>query len=238
MKHTKLQFLFLLFLYFSTSAQNSIDSSYAEAISVYAKTLKANIHLYNGSEYIDYDHRIKGNPFFQSLFYTRGNIVYDGILYTNVAMFYDILNDDVVIKNYNDTALLLVKEKISSFDILNHHFIQLHFDSSEKRIENDAFYDVLCDGSAKLFARRKKVIVEKIVLQNSESSFNETDTYFIYNKNIFYGIKNKASVLNAFKDKKTELIKFLRRSKIRFKRNPEAAMIKMVTYYNTLNSSK
>jgi hypothetical protein len=238
MKHAKLHLLFLLLLYYSTSAQNAFDSSYAEAISVYTNTLSTNIHLYNGSEYIDYDHRVKGNPFFQSRSYTPGNIVYDEILYTNIAMFYDILHDDVIIKNYNDTALLLVKEKISSFDLLNHHFIRLYLDSSEKHIESNAFYDVLCNGNAKLFARRKKVIVEKIVLQSSESNFNEADNYFIYNKNVFYELKNKASVLNALKDKKTALIKFLHQSKIKFRQNPEAAMIKMVTYYNTLNSSK
>ncbi|HVX25585.1 MAG TPA: hypothetical protein VHB70_04550 [Parafilimonas sp.] len=238
MKQTKLLYPFLLFLYYSTNAQNSFDSSFTKAVSIYTNTLNTNIHLYNGSEYIDYDHRIKGNPLYQSLSYVPGSIIYDGTYYGNVEMFYDILHDDVIIKNYNDTALLLVKEKVSSFDILNHHFIQLHFDSSEKHIESNVFYDVLCNGNAKLFAKRRKEIVEKIVLQVSESYYNETDTYFIYNRNNFYAVKNKASVLDALRDKKTELVKFMHQSKIKFRQDPETSMIKMVTYYNTLNSGK
>jgi len=237
-KSFKLLYFLLLFLnYFAANSQATFDSSFEKAASVYSKLIDINSHIYNGSEYIDYDHRITGNPFFESSYFTDGSIVFDGILYPHVNMFYDILHDDVVIKNYNDTALILVKEKISAFNYLNHHFVQLVADSLEKGLENNVFYDVLYNGNTKLFARRKKEIIEKISTQYSESFFTEKTEYFLYNKS-YYPVSDKKSILNALKDKKSVLIRFLHQNKIRFRKNKEAAMIKMVAYYDSLNKQK
>jgi hypothetical protein len=231
--------VFLLLIINSTAfTQNAFDSSLTRALSVYTNITGVNLHLYNGSEYIDYDHRIKGNPFFLSLSFADGAIVYDGILYENVKMFYDILHDDVVIKNYNDTALLLAKEKISSFDYAGHHFVNLVADSSETGINVIGFYDVLYNGKIKLFAKRKKYIVEKINLQYAESSFIEHDAYYIFKDNVSYPVDDKRSVLNVMKDRKTELMKYLRQNKIKFKKDRETAITKMVAYYDGLNKTK
>jgi hypothetical protein len=235
----KLFFLLLLFFNFLTAySQNSFDSSFANAVAVYTKAADVNAHLYTGSEYIDYDRRITGDPFFASLYYTDGSVVYDNILYTHVKMFYDILHDDLIIKNYNDTALILVKEKISSFNFVNHYFTQLLADNTETGIKTARFYEVLYNGNTKLFARRKKEITEKISTQYSESFFSEKDEYFLYNKNVYYSVSDKKSVLNVLKERKPDLIKFLHQNKIKFKKDKEAAMIKMVTYYDGSNKPK
>jgi hypothetical protein len=232
-------FLLLLFFNFPTAySQNSFDSSFINAVAVYTKAANANTHLYNGSEYIDYDHRITGDPFFASLYFTDGSVVFDDILYTHVKMFYDILHDDLIIKNYNDTALILVKEKISSFNFANHYFIQLVTNNAETGIKTPGFFEVLYNGNTKLFARRKKEITEKISTQYSESLFTEKNEYFLYNKNNYYPVSDKKSILNILKDRKPDLIKFLHQNKIKFRKNKEAAMIKMVAYYDGLNKPK
>ena len=231
-------YLFLLFFYSGTiHAQNSYDSAYIKAVAVYTKAIGVNAHLYNGSEYIDYDHRITGNPFFGDLYFTSGSIVFDGILYTDVKMFYDILNDDVVIKNYNDTALLLAKNKISSFTFAGHYFIRVSADSSDAEIKS-GFYEVLYDGRTKLFAKRKKEITEKIALQYSESSFTEHNDYYILKNDIFYPANDKGSALNVMKNKKSELTKFIHQNKLKFKKTLEFSLIKTVAYYDSLNSAQ
>lgn len=238
-KYKKPVYLFLLLITsITTYAQNSFDSSYKKAVAVYTNASGVNAHLYNGSEYIDYDHRITGNPFFASSYFADGDLVYDGILYTDVQLFYDILHDDVVIKNYNDTALLLVKEKISSFDYAAHHFVKLVADSLETGITIAGFYDLLYDRNIKLFAKRKKEIVEKINLQYSESSFIEHDGYYIFKNNIYYPVNDKKSVLNILKEKRNELVKFLHRNKIKFRKDSETAIMKMVAFYDGLNNTK
>ncbi len=233
--------LYILFLFLNCSSaysQNAFDSSVTKAVAVYTNLINLNAHLYNGSEYVDYDHKIKGNPFFESAYLYNGEIFYDGVSYKNVAMFYDILNDDVVIKNYNDTAMILVKEKVSAFNFLNHSFVNIAADSILTNAKTAGFYDVLYNGNVKLIVKRKKEIVEKIITQNSESSFIEKDNYYILKNEILYAVRDKNSVLDVLKENKKDIEKFLHQSKLKYKKNPELTMIKMVVYYDALNKAK
>ncbi len=95
--------------------QTSPDSLFQSALNIYTSALGINTHLYNGYQYIDFDHAIKGNPFFGNSFFSDGTITYDDIYYNAVNIFYDILNDDVVIAGYDSaTQLILKNEKITA----------------------------------------------------------------------------------------------------------------------------
>jgi hypothetical protein len=237
-KYTKaIYFLLLLLNYQLLNAQQSFDSSFAEAAAVYTKAIGANAHLYTGSEYVDYNHTMTGNTYFSSLYFTNGAIVYDDILYNNVEIFYDILNDDVVLKNYNDTTLLLPKEKVSSFSFAGHNFIKIIPDSATAEIK-PGYYEVLYNGNTKLFAKRKKEITEKIEIQYSETSLTEHDQYYILKNDIFYQVSDKNGALNVMKDRKKELSKFIHQEKLKFRKNFEASLLKTVAYYNGLNNIK
>jgi hypothetical protein len=235
--YKRLLYLVLLLNYTTSKAQSSYDSSLNKALSVYATTAGVNSHLYNGSQYQDYDHRITGNPFFGASYFDPGTIVYDGIQYPQTEMFYDILHDDVVIKNYSDMQLVLVKEKVSSFDYLGHHFIHLFTDSSTTGVR-PGFYDELAAGNTRLLAKRKKVIVEKIGLQSYESYYEEQNEYYVFKDGAYFPVKDKRSLMRVLRDKKKELTKYMHEEKIKFRKNTENAMIKLVTYYNGLNTAK
>ncbi len=238
-KYTKtFYFLLLLLNYLTLNAQQSFDSSFADAAAVYTKAIGANQHLYTGSEYVDYNHTMIGNPYFAYLYFTNGAIVYDDILYNGIQMFYDILNDDVVLKNYNDTALLLPKEKVSSFSFAGHNFIKIIPDSSTTTEIKAGYYEVLYNGNTKLFAKRKKEITEKIDIQYSETSFTEHDQYYILKNDIFYQVSDKNGALGVMKDRKKELSKFIHENKLKFRKNFEASLLKTVAYYNGLNNTK
>jgi len=217
--------------------QGSFDSSFAKAVAVYENAAGVNSHLYVGSEYVDYDHRIQGNPFFGSLYFADGSVVYDGIAYAHVEMFYDILHDDVVIKNYNGLPLIPAKEKISSFKYAGHRFVRLVTDSSEAGITT-GFYDVLFDGDVKLYARRKKEIVEKINLQYSESYFAVKDEYFIFKNDTYYPADGKRSVLYAMKDRRSEAKKFMHQNKMKFKKNIETDLVRISAWYDGSKNTK
>ncbi len=219
-------------------AQAPLDSSYANALSVYANTVGVNQHIYNGVEYVDYDHRISGNPFYEKNFFVKGSIVYDGILYNDVQLIYDIWREDVVIKNHNNLPLLLIKEKVAAFNVEGHQFIKITTDSLSERLGLSGFYDVLYNGTVKLFAKRRKLIDEKITSQSSESSFIQKNAYYILNNSVFYAVADKRSVLNALSDQKPALQKYMKQQKLKFRKNLEADLIKAVVYYGGINGSK
>ena len=238
MKYKKIGFLFLLSLScLHAYCQNAFDSSLSEAISVHANKVGVNAHIYNGSEYTDYDHRLTGDPFFASSYFDDGSVVYDGIVYPHVIMFYDLLHDDVVIKNYNEMPMILTKEKVSSFDYAGHHFTHLVTDSSATGMK-PGFYDVLYNGSIQLLAKRKKEIEEKIGLQYSESFFVEKNEYYLVKKNMYYPVSDRKSMLRVLKERRSDLSKFMSQQKIKFKKDQENSMIRLAAYYDSLNNAK
>jgi len=230
--------LLLLFNSLMLRAQTSFDSSYANAISVYTTTIGLNQHIYNGAEYIDYDHRITGSPFFEKNSFVNGSIVYDGILYNNVQLIYDIWRENVVIKNYNRLPLLLINEKVSAFDLEGHQFIKITTDSLTEKLGLSGFYNVLCNGTVKLFAKRKKLLEEKITTPTIEASFIQKNEYYILNNSVFYAVANKKSLLNALDDQKPALQKYIKQQKLKFRKTLEADLIKAVVYYGSINQSK
>lgn len=218
----------------STSAQLSTSN----AIAFYNKFIGEDAHLFNGSEHSLYDFRIKGFAYFESNLLQSGIVNYDSVLYQNIKMGYDIVRDELTTNRYNQTfRITLVNEKIAYFSILNHYFVRLIQDSINKSIITTGFYDRLYNGKLKLFAKRQKKIIEKVTAEEGDQLwFEEHDGYFILRNNKYFSVKDKKELFDFFKDRKKDLKKYLRKNKIKFKDDPELAILKSVEYYDQLKN--
>jgi hypothetical protein len=242
-----MQLLCRVFTYilFSISFRNTLcaqDSSSAKlstsnAIAFYNNYIGEEAHLYNGSEHAPYDFRIKGHPYFESNLLQTGFVYYDGMLFQQVNMAYDIVRDELTANRYNQNfRMTLVNEKITCFSLFNHYFVRIVPDTNNKSITT-GFYDRLYDGKIKLFAKRQKKISEKITAEEGDQLwFAENDHFFIFKKNKYYSIKDKNDLFDFFKDRKKDLKKYLRKNKIKFKNEPELAILKSVEYYDQLKN--
>ena len=89
--------------------------------------------------------------------FTPGAIDYDGVLYRNVPMLYDIYSDKVVVLLYNHySKFSLLKERVKSFDFLDHHFVNIRADSIKNNIAlnmvSPGYYDELYKGKLQVFS--------------------------------------------------------------------------------------
>ena len=128
---------------FYTNAQ-SIESdslSYAKsvqhAVDLYHQFMNDEKSLYNGSQYLIYTQTIQeGIPFFETTEFVKGDVTYNGILYENVPLVYDILKEELITRiPTNNYTVMLVNDKVSSFALLNHKFVRLVKDSTDKIIK-------------------------------------------------------------------------------------------------------
>src|SRR4249920_157235 len=75
-----------------------------QAVGLYYKTIGENAHLYNGSEYMQYivyNPITDRNPFFLSIFMQNGSVFYDGTLYNDAPLTYDVYKDVLVSLRHN-----------------------------------------------------------------------------------------------------------------------------------------
>lgn len=232
-----LVFIGLFFTFNKSIAQTTStnqSSAYDNIKAYYQNEIGDKSHLYTGKEYAKYKSGIKGTQFFISPQMQNSTLFYDGTLYEDVPLLFDLVRHEVVINRYDDnTRIKLLNEKIKYFIISGHRFENLSLSEGNTEDINSGFYDIVFDGkSSVLVSRIKKV--EMTLNPEDPPKFTERDKIFIRNGNNFYPLDNTNSILKALSDKKDLVRTFIRKNKFRFKNNTEEEIVKIVAYYETL----
>ncbi len=205
----------------------------------YNKAIGRQSRLYSGFAYQMVTINSPGNAYFKdSTHVANGNVTYDGILYRNVPLLYDIYKDLLVSRTENGLFLYtLLNEKVDKFDLLGHHFINLPT-ADTNNVISPGFYDELyANNQIQLLVKRKKVFQEDFHgTSGDKMSFTVliNDKYYLKKDNLYYKVGSSGSFLNVLSDKKNELKKYLKDNNIKYKSDPEQAMILLAKYYNSL----
>jgi len=203
----------------------------ADFFNAYYDSLGSSMRLFNGIEYNRYGHGFTGSPFFNNTDFTEGSVFYDGALYEHVALLYDVVQDALIIKDFTKNyEMKLVKEKVRYFKILNGRFVNLSASNGDENLPEEGYYKLLVDG--KVLALEK---VEKKIETSSKAEeptrFTTYERFYVKKGDDYYKIDNISNLLKAFKDKKTELRKFIRSNGLG-KKDMEQLIQKTADYYN------
>ena len=208
--------------------------SFLSAKAYYINEIKESTHLYTGKEYYKYESGIRGFPFFVSEVMQTGDIFYDGFLYKNIPLLYDIVRQVVVINQYQQEARIqLLTEKIKYFTLNEHRFETIPAEGEDDNISK-GLYDVAFAGKANVLIKRIKGI-RKGLRAEDPYSFREEDEFYIKKGKTVFNVTNKKAAIEAFGDKKDLVKAFIRKNKLRFKKNIEKDLITTAAYYSTLN---
>jgi hypothetical protein len=236
---------FLLCCFFSLFSFDVFSQSSLSDSEIVARSRKAVIDqyalatgdispLYNGSEYVNIKYGISNNPFFTTVQLTPGSVWYDGQLY-QVPLIYDILQDEVVINYYNENyKIRLVNDKVREFSVFGHTFIHLFPDSSFTDQPAAGFYDRLYNRKLVVYVKRKKLLKERTSSETTDPVIFEKTYPYIFKDRRFYPIQSKSALLNVFGNRKKEVQKLLRTNKIKYRKNPELAIVKGAEFYDQL----
>ena len=222
----------------SSIAQDTADinvkkSELDSAVSLYYQYTDKQSRLYNGVEFLGYSPRIEGHAYFATDQWQTGSLIYDGMIYKDVPLLYDIFKDGLIVRHFNNYFRVgLVREKVKEFTLSDHHFIRIEIDSLSNQPLTTGFYDVLYSGKIMAIAKRVKTISETITYQ-LEQKFVQQDLYYIYADGKYYPIRNSKELLRVFKDKGRDVRQYLSKNKIRYKKGPENAISKAVAYYDS-----
>jgi len=234
----RLPYILLVCIISLNLSAQSIDTSSSQRVSkivdVYYQSLGEQAPIYNGSQYIEYPFIIQdGHPYFGSQDFVNATIYFDGLRFYGVPTLYDIVRDQVVILDYHKSYKInLPANKIEQFELGGHTFLRLVQDSSNEI--KTGFYEQLYSGTIALFAKREK----KLLQQYSNLEINNTvyskNFYYIRKGNVFYPVNNKKSLLNILRPKQKGVQQYLKKNKIKFKKDREKASRMAVEYYDQL----
>jgi len=205
------------------------------AIQLYHQFLSNEKSLYNGREYIPYTATLaNGHPYFQSTDFVKGSVFYDGVLYEDIPILFDIIKNAVVIQDaYQKFRMQLIDEKISWFTINNTSFVHIQDVPPGKNSIEPGFYRILYKGNISLLKKESKIIRERLEAKLIKNVI-EMPSFYIKKNNKYYITDSRGDVLDVLKDKKTEIRQFIRQKNLKISDEPEKALSGIVAYYNTI----
>ncbi len=211
---------------------STLNTPIEKADSFFNKAIKQQSRLFNGPAFQNYGSNVDGSANFQDIkSFTNGSVIYDGILFDNIPLMYDLYEDKVISLLSRSTMFSLVSQKLSDFYLNNHHFKYINVIDTATSIIKPGFFDIIYDGKLKVLAKREKKLQYAINNQDMRYYFVPKTTYYLARNDKYEAFSSESSFLNLFKDKKNELKKHLRNNGINFKKKPEEAMILLATYY-------
>ena len=199
---------------------------------IYLNEIGDNAQIDHGVEYIRNGQKAIGFPYYESDSMLEGTVSYQGILYPDRKLYYNLVSDELIINNYEHNALIaLASGKVVFFTAGNHVFVFFTATYS-KGIVTNGFYEELFPGEHGFYARREKKLV--IGTGSEETKYIQYNNYFIRFKNIYYPVDSKNSLLDVLKDSEDVLKKYIRANKLNFKKDLESSLLRTTIYYSQL----
>ena len=217
----------------SSFYQKALSSTRAQ----YLKNIGANAGIYQGTAYDHYWNKVMGNPFFLKEGLVPGKILYDGTLYENIPVAYDMLKEVLVTKSFSrNTDISLVGERVAYFSIDSHDFVRLVKDSTPSSLPNTGFYERLYLGDISVFEKREKKIKQSLKAEDNITRFIEYNYYYVQKDGKFYPVESESDLLRIFKDQRAEIRKLLNSREMNYKKDPPKVIVQAVVYYSNLKN--
>ncbi len=199
-----------------------------------------NTNLFIGLVYKEKHIKLKENSnFFLSPEFLFGYVNYDGELYFDLEMKYDVYEQEILVKLQNRksgyTVIKLIKDKVKEFIIDNHKFLKLDArDIDETNIFG--FHEVVLKNDfLTVFEKHKKnkeeLFFEGIIYDNFRKV--KSDIVILY-KDEYYKIKSKKDLLNIFPEFKKEINNLFSKNRSIRNSNPDVFVLKTIEYLDTL----
>ena len=228
-------FLFLIFILpqYCEAQSPPIDSNALKtAILTYTQSNAAETRLYNGILYPGYDHQAQGHPFFLSDGFRTGSVDYDGILYPELPLSYDLEKDILIIPNrQRNTTIQLLTEKLNGFAIDGHNFIYLTPDSGAVNPPAPGFYEVLYKGSTTALVHHRKLLKAGVHTEDP-SNYIQYDDWYLEQHDHYQAIRNNSSMISAFRKQNRPLKEYLKKNRLDFRKAPAAAIAGAAEFYS------
>jgi hypothetical protein len=182
-----------------------------------------------------------GTPYFLDIGNLTGKLTYNGKVYENLLLSYNLVMDELIIEKQvyktNMIKLVLNKYYVEEFTLRrygNNYYFRMN--SEMKPIHDqlkEGFYEVVYDDELMMLVKHKKALVFDASRFDHYSYQEEKQVYLILAGRI-YDVDRRRDYLKAFQDYKKSLLKYMRHSNINFEKSGTQALSALCAYSKSL----
>jgi hypothetical protein len=161
-----------------------------------------NLGINNGTIHLNpYKPYDRSHRYHVSENYFPGSVFYDGQLYPNENLRYDIFKDVLVVKvsgQNNSTGINLIPEKTKYFTLNNKIFANLTYAQKTPEFVKGFYEEYSADTPVTLYTKYHKDRIEVLTIEGLQYKYEFTSDYIFRYKGNFYKIKNADSFSDVF----------------------------------------
>ena len=202
----------------------------------FTASLASGAPIYNGKVYYPHPKFIEGgHAFFLSSGYQTGTVTYEGYVYRNVVLMYDIIRGELLLQYFDKvTGIVLDPEKVDAFSFPGHNYINIKEAEAKKNNISTGYYEILYQGKTALLAKRYKTVTENLSQAGVERSVSQHNRYYLLKDSVYTLLKDKKSLTKLLKSTQSQNQQYIKNNQLNFRKDKENAMISLVQYHDSI----
>ena len=196
-------------------------------------------NIYRGQSPLVYNFRHTGTYYAYSENFEIGVVKYNDKIYKDVYLNLNSHLDElnILIKKTGRTVVLN-NDFVGYFSFGGRNFIYLKdVNKSSGSVPQIGYYQVLYNGSSKLYKKIKKIYAERInetasiqTKSKLERMFLVSESYYLLKEGSFHLIKKKSDLLSYYKEKKRDIRQLIREKNLDFRRDKDHSFSEIIRF--------
>jgi hypothetical protein len=204
---------------------------FAQKDSLSGQTIDLTAEIFNGKEHSGYIAGITGTAYYVDKDWQPGGVLYRDIYYPSMWLKYDMVQKELIVRHpASKMAITLFTPRISSFSVSGKNFIRIGENDSSCLLPG--IYEEVQKGKLNFYILRSKYLLETATAYGMEREFLINDSYYVIKDGKCYLLKKKKNIWALIEGKRSAIKAELRKKGLTYKRNREATLTEIITYYN------
>lgn len=212
-------------------SQPSIDNfanNYQQKTGIYSA-------LYYGLEYEGYA-SAKSHPFFEDKQYVKARLLYQQTIYPEVNLRYDMHRDELIVQSHDLRNIVLFPQKVEYAELHGKHIIYFQADTLPG-CPASGYYILLHANNCKVMEKRIALLKEQLSQREIIRRFDLKTNFYLLIDGRYLLIKNQKGLLNALQPFDKELKRFISANHLKFRKDTESFLVRVVGEYETKKGS-
>lgn len=214
---------------------STLSPPFRAAVDSFLHKMVSETHVFDGPEYLPNRQTINGHAYFESDMPRAGSLQYEGIVYNDIFLLYDIYVGALIVQTDRKYQITLPVERIGGFSIGGHRFVNIVPDSAATGFPGKGLYELLYSGREELLARHRKTV--QVTVATGESYFREETTYYLKRGNRYDRISTQKSLFRLLNIHNGELRQISNKLKFSVRQDTGLGLAVLLSYYDQLTTA-
>jgi len=178
---------------------------------------------------------VKGNAYFLTNEYLTGDITFNGRLFRERTLRYDLYNDEIILWINSSNVIILNKEMVGEFTVnyMDKRYRVVNMGTDTAGILS-GYVNVYYEGPTALYVKYRKQI-EMLAVDNKYDLFVQSHRIYVKKNGDIVQVSGRKALLKLLSDRKTELKNYIKQNKLLIVKSEPQTFIPLLQYYDSLD---